>query len=92
MSAWMQANDGSVRRRHDFAAAVQAAVTAARAQAHAPVPELVLDELIDALLAALLEVREPQELILAILARGQCRDLALLVNVTPAHIRLGGGR
>jgi hypothetical protein len=60
--------------------------------AQAPLPELVLDELIDALLAALLEVREPQELILAILARGRCRDLALLVNVTPAHIRLGGAR
>ena len=92
MSAWMQANDSGVRRRHDFAAAVQTAVTAARAQANTQLPELVLDALIDALLSALLEVREPQDLILAILARRQCRDLALLVDVTPAHILLGGGR
>ncbi len=86
-----------MRRRLDYAAAVQAAVSdclqsAVREQASAAEPEPVLDELIDALLSALLEVREHKELIAAILARSEAKGLALLVDVTPAYLVVGGGR
>ncbi|MFN8468239.1 MAG: hypothetical protein U0X20_21955 [Caldilineaceae bacterium] len=53
---------------------------------------VVLDLLVGELLTALLDVREPKELIGAILARREAKGLALLVDVTPAHILLGGRR